>query len=60
FPEVTETTVPPESAACTSCHNTTATKVHAETNSSASGEACTTCHGPNKDRDVGVVHQLEP
>ncbi len=60
LPIVTEHSVPPESAACTSCHNDQAAKVHAETNSSASGEACATCHGPNKDRDVGVVHQLEP
>ncbi|HSC86277.1 MAG TPA: OmcA/MtrC family decaheme c-type cytochrome [Polyangiaceae bacterium] len=54
------TSVPPESAACTSCHSDTATKVHAESNSTASGEACATCHGDGKDRSVATVHALEP
>lgn len=60
FPVVTELTTPPESAACTSCHNDQATKVHAETNSSSSGEACATCHGTDKVQDVGVVHAVTP
>ncbi len=57
-----ETTMltPAQSAACTSCHNSTSARVHAETNSSMSGEACATCHGPNRGLDVGVVHELDP
>ncbi len=52
--------VPPESAACTSCHNDRATLAHAETNSGMVGEACGTCHGAGKQQDVVVVHALAP
>ncbi len=51
---------PPESAACVSCHNSTATAAHAETNAGMSGEACATCHGSGKDHDVLWVHALVP
>lgn len=52
--------VMPESAACTSCHSSTSTAAHAETNTGVAGEACATCHGPAKTYDVVGVHALEP
>lgn len=59
-PTETEFHVQPESAACTSCHNDTATIAHAETNTGMSGEACGTCHREGKSLGVDVVHALDP
>jgi OmcA/MtrC family decaheme c-type cytochrome len=48
---------PPETSACTSCHDSPDTLAHAQTMTAASGvEACTTCHGPGAQWDVAVIH----
>jgi OmcA/MtrC family decaheme c-type cytochrome len=48
---------PPETSACTSCHDSPDTLAHAQTMTAASGvEACTTCHGPGAQWDVAVLH----
>ena len=60
FPVTTTTELPPESAACTSCHNETSDRAHADSNTSAFGEACATCHGAGKGHDVASVHELSP
>lgn len=52
--------IPPESAACVSCHDSQSTLAHTETNTGSSGEACGTCHGEGKSLDVAVVHALDP
>ena len=45
------TSVPPVTAACTSCHDTKAATAHAAVNTDAKqGESCDVCHGP-----VGAV-----
>jgi OmcA/MtrC family decaheme c-type cytochrome len=51
------TSVPPITAACTSCHDSKAATAHAATNTSASqGEACATCHGPAGEYSINRVH----
>jgi hypothetical protein len=53
--------VPPETAACVSCHTAPATAVHAEVNTSSSGaESCATCHGTGKSIAVEAVHASAP
>ncbi len=52
--------LPPESAACVSCHQSTATVAHAETNTGMSGEACATCHGEDEELSVTAVHAMWP
>jgi OmcA/MtrC family decaheme c-type cytochrome len=45
--------------ACTSCHDSTATALHAAVNTTAGSpgiETCTTCHGPGKAFAVDLVH----
>lgn len=50
-------TLPPATAACTGCHDTEATAVHAELNTAMGGrEACANCHGSGSTWDVEVVH----
>lgn len=46
----------PATAACLSCHDSTAAAAHADTNSSAVGEACAACHGVGKQYAVSKVH----
>lgn len=48
--------MPPETAACLSCHTTKPVAVHAQLNSSALGEACAVCHGPRGQFSVDRVH----
>jgi OmcA/MtrC family decaheme c-type cytochrome len=51
------TSVPPETAACTSCHDGKSATAHAAVNTSEThGESCSVCHGPNADFSVNRVH----
>ena len=56
------TTILPERAACTSCHDSLIDGVHAVTNADAASgvEACAVCHGTGKDFAVSTVHALVP
>ncbi len=56
------TTILPERAACTSCHDSLITDIHAVTNSDAAQgvEACAVCHGVGKEFAVATVHKLTP
>lgn len=56
-----ESFIPPESAACTSCHNATSTVAHAQLMTTSTGiESCATCHGPGSAYDASLAHQLAP
>ena len=56
------TTILPERAACTSCHDSLIDNIHAVTNADAASgvEACAVCHGAGKDFAVATVHALAP
>lgn len=52
---------PPETAACTSCHDSISAKAHASLNTTSAGaEACATCHGAGKAFDIAEAHALTP
>lgn len=50
---------PPETAACTSCHDAPSALIHAEVMTNEDGqESCATCHDSGSVQDVAVVHGL--
>ena len=53
--------IPPIQDACLSCHDGAGTKVHADTQTTASGaEACVVCHGEGRIAGVSQSHATEP
>jgi OmcA/MtrC family decaheme c-type cytochrome len=51
------TSVPPTTAACTSCHDTKSATAHAAVNTDPKqGESCAVCHGPSADFSVNKAH----
>jgi len=51
----------PERAACTSCHDSLITNVHAMLATDTNGvETCATCHAPGSSFSVEAVHRLRP
>jgi len=48
--------LPPESAACLSCHDTAYAAAHAYVNTAPFAEACAACHGKNSEFSVDKVH----
>ena len=52
----TVTLVPPQTAVCTSCHDSLSVLIHAEVNASNGQEACATCHDTDSVEDVASVH----
>jgi len=60
-PTETPLVLGPAGAACVSCHSSSDTIAHVQTNTAPSGaEACATCHGTGKTYDVAAVHALAP
>jgi OmcA/MtrC family decaheme c-type cytochrome len=53
--------IAPQTAACTSCHDSDAAKGHAALNTTAGGvETCTVCHGAGATYDALEIHQPAP
>ena len=51
------TSVLPDQAVCTSCHDNAETDGHAELQTTTAGvETCLVCHGPNREFDVTKAH----
>jgi len=51
------TSVPPTTAACTSCHDSKPATAHAAVNVDPKfGESCAVCHGPDAEHSVNKVH----
>lgn len=61
FTLVSSTSIPPEAAACTACHDGPAARAHAELMTTSLGqESCATCHGKGSAFAVDVVHRRQP
>lgn len=55
-----EERIPPITAACIACHDSTGARIHAELNTNAAGEeSCVVCHGENREFSVREVHREE-
>jgi len=54
--QVTPVMVAPQTAVCTSCHDSLSVLIHAEVNTSNGQEACSTCHDTGSVEDVASVH----
>jgi hypothetical protein len=53
--------IPPETAACTSCHDAASTRSHAEVmTTSLGGESCATCHASGSAFGIDAVHAMAP
>jgi OmcA/MtrC family decaheme c-type cytochrome len=58
---LSETLIPPTTAACTGCHDAPYVVAHAATNTASNGiEACASCHGSGAAFDVQKVHASKP
>jgi OmcA/MtrC family decaheme c-type cytochrome len=52
--------IPPQTAACTSCHDSDAATAHASLMTYGGVESCDVCHGDGKSADVLTVHVPRP
>jgi OmcA/MtrC family decaheme c-type cytochrome len=53
--------IPPETAACTSCHDRPSTEAHANIMTTEDGrESCATCHGPGSAYAADRAHGMAP
>jgi OmcA/MtrC family decaheme c-type cytochrome len=60
--ETSVTEILPTRAACTSCHDSLVSDIHAVlmTDTEQGVETCAVCHGEGRGEDVQAVHQLNP
>jgi OmcA/MtrC family decaheme c-type cytochrome len=59
--DVTSRRVPPEAAACTSCHDAETTVAHTEVMTTSLGvESCATCHASGSAFGIDRAHAIEP